>query len=149
MIIFVLLGIVHSAGVKVEGKIHKQMGKIFIDDPKIQVTLNHGQFEAIPQTNGDFAFYNVPYGRYFLEVQSTNYIYTAAIIDVYSNKVGSPGISVVKYHPINRQRLVLKQQDINRKAAYSMIFEPIEKIEYFEVKTFNIYIFLERIRIFN
>ena len=43
MIIFVLLGIVHSAGVKVEGKIHKctkivillEMGKIFIDDPKI------------------------------------------------------------------------------------------------------------------
>ena len=42
MIIFVLLGIVNSAGVKVEGKIHKcnirniiEMGKIFIDDPKV------------------------------------------------------------------------------------------------------------------
>ena len=47
------------------------------------------------------ASYNIPNGRYFLEVHSTHFVYESAFIDVYNSNKGT-NVAVSKIHPISR-----------------------------------------------
>ncbi|CAK60718.1 unnamed protein product (macronuclear) [Paramecium tetraurelia] len=103
------------------------------DDPILKVTLNYGQYEAYTQKNGIFAFYNIPNGRYFLEIHSKYFVYESAFIDVYTNNKGT-NVSVSKIHPISRQKPQQQQQTKQQRIQTrdSMLFEIIQRKDYFE-----------------
>lgn len=45
--------------------------------------------------------YNIPNGRYFLEIHSRYFVYESAFIDVYTSNKGT-NVAVSKIHPILR-----------------------------------------------
>ncbi|CAD8200097.1 unnamed protein product [Paramecium pentaurelia] len=126
--------IVFTAQSKIEGKVFYQLQRDFVqDDPILKVTLNYGQYETYTQKNGIFAFYNIPNGRYFLEIHSRYFVYESAFIDVYTSNKGT-NVAVSKIHPILRQRP--KQQQQNKQSRIQtrdqMLFEIIQRKDYFE-----------------
>ncbi|CAD8107829.1 unnamed protein product [Paramecium primaurelia] len=127
--------IVFSAQSKIEGKILQQLQREFVhDDPILKVTLNYGQYETYTQKNGIFAFYNIPNGRYFLEVHSRYFVYESAFIDVYTSNKGT-NVAVSKIHPISRQRPKQQQQQNKQQRIQTrdqMLFEIIQRKDYFE-----------------
>lgn len=45
--------------------------------------------------------FNIPNGRYYLEVHSRYYVYEAAFIDIFTNNKGT-SVQVSKIHPVTR-----------------------------------------------
>ncbi|CAD8121725.1 unnamed protein product [Paramecium sonneborni] len=126
--------IVIAAQSKIEGKVLYQLQREFVqDDSILKVTLNYGQYETFTQKNGIFAFYNIPNGRYFLEVHSRYFVYESAFIDVYTSNKGT-NVAVSKIHPILRQRPKQQQQSKQQRIQTrdQMLFEIIQRKDYFE-----------------
>ncbi|EGR33382.1 hypothetical protein IMG5_054720 [Ichthyophthirius multifiliis] len=100
--------------------------------------LNYGQYETYLNDEGQFKFYNIPKGKYILEVTSKIYSFEKAIISYLPKKKNNSDydIFIQIVDPITLD-IYSDVRDNNK-----IILKPINRIEYFEkVEPFNILMF--------